>query len=87
MLGSDWSVVREEYLHKIGNLTLTGYNSELGARPFNEKRDMEGGYKDSPLRLNRGLGTLERWDAGTIEQRGRELAERAVKVWPPLTTK
>lgn len=87
MLGGNWPDVQERYLHTVGNLTLTGYNSEYGARPFNEKRDMEGGFKDSPLRLNRGLGTLERWDAGTIQQRGRELAERAVKVWPPLTTK
>ncbi len=86
MIGGDWSAVQELYLHTVGNLTITGYNPEYGARPFNEKRDMEGGFKDSPLYLNRGLGALERWDAAAIEERGRELAERAVKVWPPLTT-
>lgn len=87
MLGSDWSTVREEYLHRIGNLTLTGYNSEYGSRPFNEKRDMKDGFKDSPLHLNKGLATLDRWDADAMEERGRELAERAVEVWPPLTAK
>ena len=37
MLGSDWAMVRERYLHTLGNLTLTGYNSELGDLPFTEK--------------------------------------------------
>ena len=86
MLGGNWPAVQERYLHTVGNLTLTGYNSEYGARPFSEKRDMEGGFKDSPLRLNRGLGTLDSWDEDTIKRRARELAERAVQVWPPLTT-
>lgn len=86
MLGSNWGAVQERYLHTVGNLTLTGYNPEYGARPFNEKRDMEGGFKNSPLHLNKGLGALDRWDAEAIERRGRELAERAVEVWPPLTT-
>lgn len=86
MLGSNWPAVQERYLHTVGNLTLTGYNPEYGARPFDEKRDMQGGFKDSPLHLNRGLGTRDRWDVAAIEQRGRELAERAVQVWPPLAT-
>ena len=29
MLGSDWALVRERYLHTLGNLTLTGYNLSL----------------------------------------------------------
>ena len=33
-LGSNWQEVHEKYLHTIGNLTLTGYNSELSDRPF-----------------------------------------------------
>ena len=40
MLGDDWETVRERYLHTLGNLTLTGYNSELGDRPFHEKQDL-----------------------------------------------
>ena len=29
MLGPDWKEIKEKYLHTLGNLTLTGYNSEL----------------------------------------------------------
>ena len=64
-LGPDWQRVHETRLHTLGNLTLTGYNSEYSDRPFIEKRDMKGGFKESPLRLNEGsrqqsiLGTKE----------------------------
>ncbi len=52
------SRVKQTWLHTLGNLTLTGYNSEYGDRPFDKKRDMAGGFKESPLRLNQGLGLL-----------------------------
>ena len=44
-LGSDWQSLQKTYLHTLGNLTLTGYNSEYGDRPFAEKRDMLGGLR------------------------------------------
>ena len=40
MLGDDWMAVRDRYLHTLGNLTLTGYNSELGDKPFKEKKEL-----------------------------------------------
>lgn len=55
-LGEDWQRIQQTWLHTLGNLTLTGYNSEYSDRPFSEKRDMEGGFKQSPLRVNEGLG-------------------------------
>jgi uncharacterized protein with ParB-like and HNH nuclease domain len=59
-LGPDWAQVQEEWLHRLGNLTLTGYNPELSDRSFTDKRDhQEGGFRTSPLRLNQGLGELE----------------------------
>jgi hypothetical protein len=51
-LGSDWERIQQTYLHTLGNLTLTGYNSEYQDKTFVEKRDMTGGFKESPLRLN-----------------------------------
>ena len=48
-LGPEWERIRNTWLHTIGNLTLTGYNSEYSDRPFTEKRDMKGGFKESPL--------------------------------------
>ncbi|WP_129663347.1 DUF262 and DUF1524 domain-containing protein [Phytoactinopolyspora endophytica] len=81
-LGDDWEETQARYLHTLGNLTLTGYNAEYSDHPFPKKRDMEGGFKDSPLRLNRGLGTIEQWNAAAIEERGARLAAEAIKIWP-----
>jgi uncharacterized protein with ParB-like and HNH nuclease domain/alkylated DNA nucleotide flippase Atl1 len=81
-LGPDWEGVHDRYLHTLGNLTLSGYNPEYSDRPFREKRDMEGGFRESPLRLNQGLGQLDRWDATNIQQRAERLAEQAVTIWP-----
>ena len=84
-LGSEWQQVQERWLHTLGNLTLTGYNSEYSDRPFAEKRDMQGGFRESPLRLNEGLRALETWDKDAILQRAEQLAAQAAKVWaPPL---
>ena len=58
-LGS-WVEVQGKYLHTLGNLTLTGYNSELSDRPFQEKKSMEGGFDDSPIRLNSYLRRISR---------------------------
>ncbi len=80
-LGPDWERVHETKLHTLGNLTLTGYNSEYSDRPFARKRDMEGGFKESPLRLNEGLGSTERWDEAAIDARALRLARQAVRVW------
>ena len=80
-LGHDWKRVQETWLHTLGNLTLTGYNSEYSDRPFAEKRDMNGGFKESPLRVNEGLGTLETWDEDGIRQRAARLADQAVGIW------
>jgi uncharacterized protein with ParB-like and HNH nuclease domain len=80
-IGADWADVQARLLHTLGNLTLTGYNPELSDRPFLQKRDMEGGFKDSPLRLSRGLGELDSWNEAMIEKRGSDLAQLAISVW------
>jgi predicted transport protein len=80
-LGAEWERIREIWLHTLGNLTLTGYNSEYSDRAFVEKRDMPGGFKESPLRLNQGLGHLEQWNEETIKARAQCLSEAAVAVW------
>lgn len=80
-LGPEYDVIQERWLHTLGNLTLTGYNSEYSDRPFAEKRDMEGGFKDSPLKLNEGLGQLADWNEETIIARAERLAKMALDVW------
>ena len=80
-LGDDWQQVQEQWLHTLGNLTLTAYNSEYSDRPFSDKRDMTGGFRESPLRVNAGLGQAERWNAQAIKARGERLASQAINVW------
>ncbi len=85
MLGSDWKQIQEAWLHRLGNLTLTGYNSEYGDRPFHEKKTIPKGFNDSPLRLNRFIREQACWTPTEIEARGKALAQQAVKIWPGLS--
>ncbi|HCE2679241.1 TPA: DUF262 domain-containing protein [Vibrio parahaemolyticus] len=80
-LGDDWQSIQEEYVHTIGNLTLTGYNSELSDRFFTEKRDMEGGFASSPLTLNQSLRDHDTWNKESIQARSRLLADKMQTVW------
>ena len=81
-LGENWQEIQEKYLHTIGNLTLTGYNSELSDHSFSEKKEQEpGGFRDSRLRLNDSLLQEPQWNEGTILKRAEELAEKALKIW------
>lgn len=79
--------VHAEYVHTIGNLTLTGYNSQYSNNPFNEKRDCEYGFKDSGLRLNRMLSLCSTWNIHEIERRRDRIWKRFLKLWPmPVST-
>jgi uncharacterized protein with ParB-like and HNH nuclease domain/predicted transport protein len=84
-LGEDWQRIQQTWLHTLGNLTLTAYNSDYSDRAFIEKREMpdapEKGLKQSPLRLNQGLGILDAWNEDTIKTRAAKLAEIGVGVW------
>lgn len=81
-LGNSYEYTHETRLNRIGNLTLTGRNSELSNRPFKEKRDMvKEGFKFSPLYLNESLARAEEWNQITIDARSRELAKTACKIW------
>ncbi len=83
-LGDDWEKVHNTYLHTVGNLTLTGYNSEYKDLPFSTKRDMEMGFSSSPLKLNEGLGQEECWNEQAISRRAQRLSELAVLLWKGL---
>lgn len=80
-LGDNHEEVHTKYLHTIGNLTLTKDNSKLSNRPFKEKRDIPGGFRDTPLCLNQSLAQAERWDETAIEKRAEELFQTALKIW------
>ncbi len=80
-LGENFQAIHDKYLHTIGNLTLTGYNREYSNKSFQEKRDMEKGFKQSPLRLNQSLKDLESFGEKEIEKRANDLADWALKIW------
>lgn len=87
-LGPEWQRIQHTWLHTLGNLTLTGYNSEYSDRPFVYKRDQvanaEGkkiGFKFSPLNINDGLGEVATWNEDAIKTRADRLAKEAAKVW------
>lgn len=87
-LGIDWQHVQQDWLHTLGNLTLTGYNSEYRDHPFAYKRDQvtdkDGnpvGFAHSPLKLNLGLGKVSQWNEMAIKDRADRLAADAAKVW------
>ncbi|MFT2722502.1 DUF262 domain-containing protein [Helicobacter pylori] len=80
-LGENFQEIHDKYLHTIGNLTLTGYNPEYSNKSFQEKRGMEKGFKDSPLRLNQGLRDLKSFGEEEIKKRANDLADLALKIW------
>lgn len=81
-LGMDWKRIYDENIDTLGNLTLTGYNSEYSNKPFDTKKTMENGFNKSPLNLNQTIAQVDVWNESAIKSRGLELAKRALLCWP-----
>lgn len=83
MLGEDrWQEVQEKYLHTLGNLTLTAYNSELGDKPFVEKQKELDDVKTKVVILYSDVKGRTEWNAEAIEQRANRLANVIMKLYP-----
>ena len=80
-LGPDYEEIHETWLHRLGNLTLTAYNSKYSNDPFAQKRDMPLGYKQSGLRLNTWIAQQEKWTLEEIQARSNMLAQQALEIW------
>lgn len=87
-LSENWKEIHTKYLHTLGNLTLTMYNSEMSDRSFIEKRDMENGFAKSKISMNNELAEVEYWNEEAIKKRAEMLAGLATHVWtyPQLET-
>ena len=86
-LGEDAERIHETWLHRLANLTLTGYNSKYSNSPFEKKRDTQDGFKDSGLRMNTWIAQQDKWGLDELEQRNEMLMQRALTIWPmPETT-
>jgi hypothetical protein len=78
--------IQESYVHRLGNLTITGFNQSLGNRSFTDKRDRTDrqgrpvGYKNT-LKLNEDLATAEGWSVTQIEARTKKLVDQAMALF------
>jgi len=78
-LGNKSKEVHEKYLHNIGNLTLSGYNSNLSNKSFSDKKEI---IKNSGIKLNKYFESLSSWDKEEIEKRAEFLYENiALTIW------
>jgi predicted transport protein len=84
MLGKEWKKIQATWLHRLGNLTLTGYNSTYSDRPFEDKKTIPGGFNESSVRLNKFVREQLQWTPTEMEQRSKLLADRALEIWPAL---
>jgi hypothetical protein len=78
--------IRKEYVHKLGNLTLTGYNSNLGNLSLSKKQDRKNnegkyiGYKNG-LILNDSIMDTTNWSKEKIEDRTNYLVEKSINIF------
>ena len=78
-LGEDWEATHALLLHTLGNLTLTGYNSEMSNDDYKKKRErLVGGS----LHLNKNFVGFESWNAEEILARAELLVVPALSIWP-----
>lgn len=95
-LGERHDDIHETWLHRLGNLTLTSYNSTLSNKDFREKTgrsfkqltDNDFGFAESAhhLWLNEFLAQQSQWTEKEIKNRSQMLAARALKIWPMIST-
>ncbi len=84
MLGENWKDIQKTWVHRLGNLTLTGYNSTYSDKDFAEKKTVDGGFSDSSVRLNKYVREQTVWTPREMSVRMDALAKRSLEVWPPL---
>lgn len=86
-LGEEHDRIHETWLHRLANLTITGYNSTYSNLPFHQKRDHEDGFRASPYRLNSLLRDATQWGEDELVTRSEWLVQRALAYWPTPATK
>ena len=84
MLGENWEEVHQTWLHRLGNLTLVGYdkNGPMSNRPFREKNCHPMGFKYTAVRLNHYIRDQHEWTVEQMRERGVRVARRALGIWP-----
>ena len=82
MLGENWEYIHNKYLHTLGNLTLTGYNSELGDKCFEEKKKKLMESTTHITFLNVDVLDKDKWSEAEIKKRAEKLSKTIKKLFP-----
>lgn len=77
-IGENYSSVYEVYLHTLGNLTITGHNSELGTKSFSDKKEIIRANSKAVI-LNREVLSADTWNETAILHRAKVLAALLIK--------
>jgi hypothetical protein len=77
-VGDNYGSVYELYLHTLGNLTITGHNSELGTRSFQDKKQIIRDNSKANI-LNKDVLSANRWNEETIINRAIALSKIPIK--------
>lgn len=85
-LGEDYEQIHGQWLHRIANLTLTAYNPNYGNSSFAEKKTMPNGFVESGIRMNTWIAQKYKWTLSELEERSRNLAEKALSIWSKPNT-
>lgn len=85
-LGPQAEEVHQTWLHRIGNLTITGYNSEYSNASFTTKKTTKDGFDSSPYRLNEYIKQTVTWTEDDIRHRNKTLTQIALRYWPMINT-
>ena len=78
--------VRKFWVHKLGNLTLTGYNSQLSNMSLDKKQNRKSndgkyiGFKNG-LAINEEIKDISSWEKENIQRRTGEMVERAIEIF------
>lgn len=81
MIGDNWQNDHAEYLHTLGNLTLTGYNSELSNKPFSEKKKLLEEYGAKIKTLNIDVLDKDSWNIDYIKSRAKRLSDKVLEIF------
>ena len=78
-IGENWEEVHKDYLHNIGNLILTEFNSEMGNKPLEKKKD---DLRKSNLSYRHDVINRSTWNKEDIEAHQSEMIVRFLDTFP-----
>lgn len=80
--GTNWEEVHPQYVHMLGNLTLTSRNAEMGNKSFREKVTMEHGFAMSGIYINKFILDCGNWGPNEIRERTIMMTDAVLRVFP-----